>query len=211
VKGSLVSIGPGPDVGLFEDVNRFARDTSWLHAAALGYAGYGLALFAVLLLAAWWRARGRNPKAVAAAVWAGGAPVIALVVNQPFVGIFHEARPYTTLPGILVLAQPSADFSFPSDHAVMAGAAAAGLWLCSRGLAAVATAAAVLMALARVYIGAHYPHDVAVGLLFGALVALVGWWVLRRPLTAAATHLAGTALWPLVRTRPGPQVAAPTP
>jgi membrane-associated phospholipid phosphatase len=143
-------------------------------------------------------------------VWAGAAPIVALVVNQPLVGIFHEARPYTTLPGILVLAQRSADFSFPSDHAVMAGAAAAGLWLCSRWLAAVATAAAVLMALARVYIGAHYPHDVAVGLLFGALVALLGWWLLSRPLTIAAIRLAGTALWPLVQTRPGSQVPAPT-
>jgi membrane-associated phospholipid phosphatase len=115
-------------------------------------------------------------------VWAGAVPVVALAANQPFVGAFHEARPYTTLPGILVLAQRSADFSFPSDHAVMAGAAAAGLWLCTRSLAAVATAAALLMGLARVYIGAHYPHDVAAGLLFGALVALLDWWVLRRPL-----------------------------
>jgi membrane-associated phospholipid phosphatase len=112
---------------------------------------------------------------------------------QPLVGAFHEARPYTTLPGILVLVQRSADFSFPSDHAVMAGGAAAGLWLCTRSLAAVATAAALLMALARVYMAAHYPHDVAAGLLFGALVALLGWWVLRRPLTVAATRLEGTS------------------
>jgi hypothetical protein len=43
VKGFLVTIGPGPDVALFEDVNVFARDTPWLHAAVLTYAGYGLA------------------------------------------------------------------------------------------------------------------------------------------------------------------------
>ncbi len=153
---------------------------------------------------------GRNPQAVAAAVWAGAAPVVALVVNQPLVGSFHEARPYATLPGILVLVQRSPDFSFPSDHAVMAGAAAASLWLCNRWLAGAATAAAILLALARVYIGAHYPHDVAVGLLFGALVALVGWWLLRRPLTAAVTRLAGTALRPLVQTRPRPHLPTPT-
>lgn len=210
MKASLVTLGTGPDVALFEDVNVFARHTPWLHEAAVTYAGYGLAVFALLLLAAWWWARGKGPAAVAASVWAGAAPVVALVANQPLVGAVHEARPYTALPGILVLAQRSSDFSFPSDHAVMAGAAATGLWLASRRLAIVATVAALLMAGDRVYIAAHYPHDVAAGLLFGALVALVGWWLLRRPLTAAVTRLAGTSLRPFVHAGPISRVPAPT-
>ncbi len=57
----------------------------------------------------------------------------------------------------------------------MAGAVAAGLWLLDRRLGAVATLSALVMAFARVYIAAHYPHDVLVGLAFGAAVALVGW------------------------------------
>jgi undecaprenyl-diphosphatase len=198
VKASLVTFGTSADVALFQDVNDFARDTPWLRPAAVTYAGYGLAVFALLLLAAWWWARGRGPATVAASVWAGAAPVIALVANQPLVGAVHEARPYTALPGILVLAQRSADFSFPSDHAAMAGAAATGLWLACRRLAVVAAVAALLMAADRVYIAAHYPHDVAAGLLFGALAALVGWWLLRRPLTAGVIRLAGTSLRPLV-------------
>ena len=71
---------------------------------------------------------------------------------------------YTTRAGILVLAHRSADFSFPSDHAVMAGAVAAGLWFVSRRLGIIAAIAAVVMAFARVYIAAHYPQDVAAGL-----------------------------------------------
>ena len=41
-------------------------------------------------------------------------------------------RPYQTHPWLLVLASRTSDFSFPSDHAVMAGAVAAGLLLVSR-------------------------------------------------------------------------------
>jgi undecaprenyl-diphosphatase len=169
----------------------------------LAYATYGVLLFAALLVAGWWFARRQGPRTVAASLWAGAATLIAVGLNQPLVNGFHEARPYTDLPHILVLATRSSDFSFPSDHAVMAGAAAAGLWLYSRRLAIVATVAAVLMAGARVYIAAHYPHDVVVGLLVGAVVTLLGWWVLARPLTALVTRLTGTPLRPLVdATRP---------
>jgi membrane-associated phospholipid phosphatase len=101
-----------------------------------------------------------------------------------------------------VLATRSSDASFPSDHAVMAGAAAAGLWLASRALGALATAAALVMAFSRVYIAAHYPWDVAAGLAFGALVALLGWLLLRTPLTAVTGWL---------RARPGLRQAFPAP
>jgi undecaprenyl-diphosphatase len=37
-----------------------------------------------------------------------------------------------------------------------------------------------MMVFGRVYIAAHYPLDVAAGLLLGAAVALVGWVMLRR-------------------------------
>ncbi|MGV8966829.1 MAG: phosphatase PAP2 family protein [Cellulomonas sp.] len=187
-----------PDLWLFNDINALARHTGWLHAPMLGYASYGLAVFAALLVLGWWLARGRGPQAVAAALWAGAATLLAVGLNQLLVASFHEARPYTDLPGALVLAHRTGDFSFPSDHAVMAGAAAAGLWLVSRKLGAIATAAALVLAFSRIYIGAHYPHDVGAGLLFGASVALLGWWVARRPLTTLVRHLTTTRLHPLV-------------
>ncbi|MGV9807341.1 phosphatase PAP2 family protein [Micromonospora chersina] len=79
-----------------------------------------------------------------AAVWAPAGMLLAVAVNQPIVSAVHEPRPYTTLSGILVLADRSPDPSFPSDHATMAGAVAAGLLLVSwrLGLLAVAAAAA---------------------------------------------------------------------
>jgi len=145
-----VSTSSPPDLWLFNEVNDLARHTGWLHAPILGYATYGLGVFAVLLMGGWWFARRRSPRRVAAAVWAGAATLAAVGLNQLLVAYFHEARPYTDLPGAFVLAHRTSDFSFPSDHAVMAGAAAAGLWLVSRKLGAVATAAALALAFSRV-------------------------------------------------------------
>src|SRR3954451_15461092 len=190
------------DDRLFTDVNHLARHTGWLHGAVLGYADYGLVLFVVLLLAGLWLRRAAADRALAAAGWAPLAVLLAVGLNQPLVSAFAEARPYTTHPGLLVLATRSIDFSFPSDHAVMAGAAASGLWLVSRALGALATVAALVMAFCRVYIAAHYPWDVAAGLAFGALVALLGWLVLRTPLTVCTAWL---------RIRPGLRRAFPAP
>jgi membrane-associated phospholipid phosphatase len=172
---------------LFDDVNTFARNTGWLHSPLVDYAKYGVVLFGLLLIVGLIRSRHGTPRMLAVAVWACIAVLIAVAANQPIVHAAHEARPYTGHPNVLVLVARSADLSFPSDHCVMAGAAAAGLLLVSRKIGLVAVVAALLMAFARVYVGAHYPGDVLAGLLIGAAVAILGWLLVRVPLTRAAT------------------------
>jgi undecaprenyl-diphosphatase len=183
----------------FQQVNDFARATPWLHGLVSGYANYGVVLFAALLLVGWWIARRSGQvKSTAAVACAVSATLLAVAINQPIVNAVHEARPYTAHHSILVLAQRSADFSFPSDHAVMAGAVAAGLWFVSRRLGIAATIAAVLMAFARVYIGAHYPQDVLAGLALGSAVAVLTCLTTRRIVARAFGAAARTRLRPLV-------------
>ena len=192
-------MNPSPsDTTLFLEINGFAQRTAWLHAPLAMYAKFGILLFAGLLVAGWWVARRRGITRMAALISAGLGTVLAVTVNQPLVQLFHEARPYTQLHQILVLAQPSTDFGFPSDHGTMAGAVTAGLFLVDPLLGSVSLLLALLMAFSRVYIAAHYPADVLAGLLLGAAVVLVGHLVVREPLTQVVRRLAGTRLQPLV-------------
>lgn len=179
-------------------MNRFARRTSWLHGPVKTYASAGIVLFAALLLVGWWISRPRSSERLAASLWAGAAGLLAVAVNQLLVSAFSEARPYAADPTLLVLADRTTDPSFPSDHAMLVGAVAAALWLVDRRLGVVATVAALAMALARVYTAAHYPHDVAAGLLLGACIAVGGWFLVRRPLTALVERLRSSPLRPLV-------------
>jgi undecaprenyl-diphosphatase len=64
----------------------------------------------------------------------------------------------------------------------MAGAVAVGLFLVSRSLGIVASVAALAMAFARVYVGAHFPVDVVAGLVLGGATAGLGWLVVRSAL-----------------------------
>jgi membrane-associated phospholipid phosphatase len=171
------------DEFLLLEVNGFARSTGWLQTPLVNFAKYGVVLFGVLLLVGVFLARAGRTRTLAAAGWAWVAVLLALVINQPVGRLFGEARPYTTHPQLLVLASRTADFSFPSDHAVMAGAVASGLLLVRRRLGLLAVAAALLMAFARVYIAAHYPWDVLAGLLLGAGVSMLGWLLFAGPLT----------------------------
>jgi membrane-associated phospholipid phosphatase len=187
-------------------VNHFARVTPALHAPLRAYAQYGVVLFAGLLLLTWWFARreqdeqdeqdgqvGRRGSSMAAALWAPAGTLIAVGLNQPLANHVREPRPYTVLPHALVLVARSQDYSFPSDHAVMAGAVATGVLLANRRLGAGAAVAAVLMAFARVYVGAHFPLDVVVGLLLGATVAALGYLAARPLLVPVVSALATSA------------------
>jgi membrane-associated phospholipid phosphatase len=178
---------PPVDESLFAAVQELARSTPWLHGVIVGYARYGVVLFAGLLVLSLLAARRRSDRDLAAAGWAGLATLLAVAANQPVGALVGEERPYATHPGALLLLSPTADHAFPSDHAVMAGAAAVGLLIAARRLGWWAVGAALIMAFARVYVGAHYPQDVLAGLALGGLVAGVGWWLLRAALTEV-TH-----------------------
>jgi membrane-associated phospholipid phosphatase len=186
------------DAGDFKTVNEFARDTHWLHGIATAYANDGVVLFGVLLLLGWWVARGKDAATMARALLAGVSVLVAVALNQPIVHAVDETRPYNALPNVLVLVHRSVDASFPSDHATMAGAVAAGLLLVSWRLGAVALVAALLMAATRVYVGAHYPVDVLAGLALGASVALLLGLSLTGPVSKLVTWAGQNRLRPLV-------------
>jgi undecaprenyl-diphosphatase len=192
-----------PASGLFESVNRFARNTPWLHAPMAAYAVYGIAVFAGFIVVGWWLARSRGARTMAYALITPVAAVAAYGVQQVIVGLVGEARPYALLPDALVLVTRTTDPSFPSDHACVSAAVAVGLFFVDRRLGWVAAAAALLMAFARVYVGAHWPLDVVAGLAVGATVSLLVVLLLGGLAERLVRWARGTSLRPLVAGTPG--------
>ena len=192
------------DRSLYKTINRFADRTGWAHGLMRFYAKDGVALFAVLLLIGWWLGRtSSTPIAkVSAAVWTGAGALLALAINQPIGATIDRARPYNAIANMHLLVDKTTDFSFASDHATIAGAVAAGLWLVNRHLGIMATIAAVAMAFARVYVGAHYPGDVLGGLVLGAVVVVGLYKLAMIGLGPIATALARSPLRTLITSEP---------
>jgi undecaprenyl-diphosphatase len=192
------------DRSIYRWVNRLADHTGWAHGIVRLYAGAGIVLFALLLLATFLEGRhtGRA-EVVAGSVWAGAASLVAVGIGQIIGNAVDRPRPYAAMSDVHLLVHRSADFSFPSDHATAVGAIAVGLFLVSRRWGSIAIAGALAMALARVYVGAHYPGDVLAGLALGGTVAWVGHLLVSPLLRRATGYLTGTPLRLLV-SRPAP-------
>ncbi len=189
------------DRDLYLRMNDLSRATAWAHPFMRDFAKYGIVLFPVLFLWAWWIGRSEgDPRVVAAAIWAPLACVLAIALAQPLVHAIDRDRPYAHDRHAVVLADRTTDPSFPSDHSTISGAAAAALWFTRRRRVWVtAIVLACATAFARVYVGAHYPGDALGGLAFGAAVGLLGGALLVGVLERLVERVSGTALRPLVR------------
>ncbi len=139
---------------------------SWIEAASIPF-------MVVITVGLWVFARpGGDRKWKVAAVSGLAASALALIVNQVVHSIWDRPRPYESH----AFRHPwsnSTDASFPSDHASASFAIAFAVLLIDPLVGAIFLVAALVIAVGRLFIGAHYPSDVAVGLLVGLVSALV--------------------------------------
>ncbi|MBT2391297.1 phosphatase PAP2 family protein [Streptomyces maoxianensis] len=176
----LASDGVNPDLSLLHDINGLAKDApSWLDRTMEFTGEYGIMLAMVLVVFwCWWSVRRRGTAedsvvAVAGLIWAPLAAGIALLVNIPIRGFVERPRPFVDHRGIEVLVAGKTDYSFVSDHATMAMALAAGLFVAHRKFGFAAIGLALAEGFCRVYMGVHYPTDVVGGFALGTAVALL--------------------------------------
>ncbi|WP_328747068.1 phosphatase PAP2 family protein [Streptomyces sp. NBC_00285] len=192
--------GSSIDGTAYTDVVGLARHSpAWLDDAVSAWSTYGLAFFAVLMTIGWWHSRRVGATASVTALAVPFVVVLAFGVDSVLKVLVREDRPCQSLRVTTLEACPApGDWSFPSNHAAIAAAAAVALLFVSRRLGVVAVVAAAAMAVSRVWVGAHYPHDVLAGCVVGALTVLLTRSALRRCAEAVALRLAATRLRPLL-------------
>ncbi|WP_199921458.1 phosphatase PAP2 family protein [Streptomyces bicolor] len=198
------------DAELYRDITDFAHDTpTWVQHTAEIWTEAGLLLFAALFAATWWRARGDSARDFAIAALAPVATAVAYVCSEVLKSVVTQERPCRAVPDATapLIACPSpGDWSFPSNHATIAGAAAVTLALTRHALIRLTAPLALLMAFSRVFVGVHYPRDVVAGLLVGAVVAAAAVRLGTLPAVRLAEAMRASSA-PAVRwfTGPGPQ------
>jgi undecaprenyl-diphosphatase len=123
--------------------------------------------------------------------------LIGLAVNQVLGQLWYD-RPFVAHPHqTVLLIHHAKDNGFPSEHATVAFAIAFAVFAFSRPLGALLIASAAAIALDRIFVGVHFPADVAasffVGLGSALLVTTVG-----RPYVTWAVRLISRATDPVL-------------
>ena len=134
----------------------------------LGSVGFAITLPILLILS------GQDSLA-----WAGYKMAWVLVLGESIVFLIkrlvHRPRPFSILAGIINRKPTKCPYSLPSGHTCAAFSQALVLASAFPALSIVFLVLAVLVGISRVYLGVHYPTDVAVG----GLTAHAAFWLVH--------------------------------
>jgi undecaprenyl-diphosphatase len=160
------------DAAVTHAINGLAERSAAVDFMVVWTSAIGVPLLVLAVAGQWWR-RTDRPHTRHVLVAAGLSFLFGLALNQLVLLFVHRLRPYDGGLTHLLIAR-SADFSFPSDHAIATFAIAAAFLVHGmRRLGLMFLAAAALVAFSRVYIGTHYAGDVLGGALIGLLAAVI--------------------------------------
>ena len=172
------------DLWIFEAINGLAG-ASALRDEIVRFVAYNELVKGLPVMMVWWGlwfwARDTHaatrPRLVAVLACAIGAIAVGRGLNAllPFrLRPMHDPAIDSILPIGASVRTLDGWSSMPSDHAVLFFALAMGIVFVHRtaGLLLLAHAA-IVIALPRVYVGFHYPSDLAVGALLGLLIAVM--------------------------------------
>ncbi len=168
------------DLQVFNFINGFANHSKNIDSLGIFFADYLAYILAIYLLLVLFWPKGNTAKNRAMALLGLVAGLIARFVVKTIILLFYlRPRPYMVLPYAhkLIFTITSDNFqSFPSGHAIFFFALSAVIYRFNRGLGAFFFACSIIMGIARVFVGVHWPSDIIGGMVLGVLVGMgINW------------------------------------
>ncbi len=160
------------DLKIFNLINQFAKRWSWLDALGIAlaeYLAYGLILILVILIIINYK---KYLRMTIEAIVSGA--VARLIITQLIRWLYFRSRPFVNY-NVNQLIEHSAA-SFPSGHASFFFAVSTIVYLYNKKTGVFFFLASILMGVARVFVGIHWPSDI----LGGAIVGILSGYIVYR-------------------------------
>ncbi|MDA1904348.1 undecaprenyl-diphosphatase [Bacillus cereus] len=165
------------NIDSFRTINDLGKQYSFLNPAIVFLAEYMVYIFALIILVYWFTGSRKSRMMI---IQAMVAFVIAEVIGK-IVGKVHlNYQPFAVLPDVNKLVDHAVDNSFPSDHTILFFSICFSFWLVHKKTGWLWLILALCVAISRIWVGVHYPFDVAIGALIGCISAVFSYWLVPK-------------------------------
>lgn len=176
------------DLSLFYAIHSLAGASAWGDFGIVFFAEWYLYMvLAVFAYAAWRDYKGVTSHLYVYAIALAAAIIARFGLAEVIRHFYHHDRPYVAIAGLSHLLTDTA-YSFPSGHTIFLFALGAAAHFFNKKLAYFLYASGLLIGIARVAAGVHYPSDIVGGIVLGmttgaCVYLLVKKLLFSRPLT----------------------------
>ncbi|GLR63667.1 undecaprenyl-diphosphatase [Marinospirillum insulare] len=155
----------------FQAINQYAGKSGILDASAIFIAEAMPYILIGIMLYLWFFSDQSKQRI---SFFAGYSVLIALLLSYIIGAAYFHPRPFVANLGTQ-LVEHAADASFPSDHTTFIFAISLMYWLNkpTRSLGGWLSCLSLIAGLARVFVGVHYPFDIAGAVLVGLVSSLM--------------------------------------
>ena len=108
------------------------------------------------------------------------AAALAWILAHVIKYFYYTPRPFVALQNVNLLFPHEADGSFPSGHAAFSAALSMAMYFSHKRLPAVLAVGALIIGIARVAAGVHFPIDIIAGFVLGAIIAGTAYLLIRK-------------------------------
>lgn len=174
------------DYQLFKAINGLAGRNGAVDAIMEAIATKGPYILLALLALFWLLPRPNAPRGLERrlVLYAVLTAAVTLGINQIIGHLWLRPRPFVA-HHVTLLITGSRDSSFPSDHAALGFGLALPILMGRRDWGLLMLGCALILGFARVFVGVHYPGDIA-GSFVIALILTILFWTMRGTLEILA-------------------------
>lgn len=165
------------NINIFRMINDLGKEYTYLNPPFVFIAEYTVYLLALAAIIYWFTREYKNRIMVIS----GAITFIFAEIVGKLAGTLHSNyQPFVELENVNKLIEKTVGNSFPSDHTILFFSFCMTFWLFKKGYGFLWMIAAILVGISRMWVGVHYPADVAVGALISIISAIIVYYVVPR-------------------------------